>query len=69
MHTAVWKRPVEGPRLVRRLDIDGSGPVVLQHAGCGQDINDVWEWHVPAVSCRTDQLTGPWTAVRIRRPR
>ena len=47
VHTAVWKRPVEGPRLVRRLDIDGGGPVVLQHAGCGQDINDVREWHVP----------------------
>ena len=30
-----------------RLDIDGGGPVVLQHAGCGQDINDVREWHVP----------------------
>ncbi len=47
VHTAVWKRPVEGPRLVRRLEIDGGGPVVLQHAGCGQDINDVREWHVP----------------------
>ena len=47
VHTAVWKRPVEGPRLVRRLDIDGGGPVVLQHAGGGEDINDVREWHVP----------------------
>jgi hypothetical protein len=65
VHTAVWKRLVEGPR----LDIDGGGPVVLQHAGCGQDINDVREWLFRAVSCRTDQLTGPWTAVRIRRPR
>lgn len=43
VHTAVWKRLVEGPR----LDIDGGGPVVLQHAGCGQDIDDVREWHVP----------------------
>src|SRR5258708_32617251 len=25
VHTAVWKRPVAGPRLVRRLDIDGDG--------------------------------------------
>ena len=25
VHTAVWKRPVEGPRLVRRLNIDGDG--------------------------------------------
>jgi hypothetical protein len=47
VHTAVWERPVEGPRLVRRLDIDGGGPVVRQHAVCGQDINDVREWHVP----------------------
>ena len=69
VHTAVWKRPVEGPRLVRRLDIDGGGPVVLQHVGCGQDINDVRKWLFRAVSCWTDRLTGPWTTVRIRRPR
>src|SRR5260370_2625720 len=25
VHTAVWKRPAEGPRLVRRLNIDGEG--------------------------------------------
>jgi ferredoxin-NADP reductase/MOSC domain-containing protein YiiM/ferredoxin len=25
VHTAVWKRPVEGPRLVRQLNIDGDG--------------------------------------------
>ena len=25
VHTAVWKRPVEGPRQVRRLNIDGDG--------------------------------------------
>ena len=25
VHTAVWKRPVDGPRLVRRLNIDGDG--------------------------------------------
>src|SRR6266478_7969948 len=25
VHTAVWKRPVEGPRLVRRRNIDGDG--------------------------------------------
>jgi hypothetical protein len=44
VHTAVWKRLVEGPR----FDIDGGGPVVLQHAGrAHQDINDVREWHVP----------------------
>jgi ferredoxin-NADP reductase/MOSC domain-containing protein YiiM len=25
VHTGVWKRPVEGPRMVRRLNIDGDG--------------------------------------------
>ena len=25
MHTGVWKYPVEGPRTVRRLNIDGDG--------------------------------------------
>src|SRR4051794_33350827 len=25
VHTGVWKAPVEGPRLVRRLNIDGDG--------------------------------------------
>ena len=25
VHTGVWKYPVEGPRMVRRLNIDGDG--------------------------------------------
>ena len=25
VHTAIWKEPVEGPRMVRRLNIDGDG--------------------------------------------
>ncbi len=25
VHTAVWKEPVDGPRMVRRLNIDGDG--------------------------------------------
>ena len=25
VHTAVWKKPVTGPRMVRRLNIDGDG--------------------------------------------
>src|ERR1700760_3684010 len=25
VHTAVWKRPVDGPRMVRRLNVDGDG--------------------------------------------
>ena len=40
VYTAVWKRPVEGTRLVRRLSIDGNGqgdlaalPVAPTHPG------------------------------------
>jgi MOSC domain-containing protein YiiM len=25
VHTGIWKTPVEGPRMVRRLNIDGDG--------------------------------------------
>ena len=25
VYTGIWKRPVEGPRLVRRLNVDGDG--------------------------------------------
>jgi len=25
VHTGVWKKPVDGPRMVRRLNIDGDG--------------------------------------------
>jgi ferredoxin-NADP reductase/MOSC domain-containing protein YiiM len=33
VHTAVWKRPVDGPRQVRRLNIDGDGQGDLQGHG------------------------------------
>jgi ferredoxin-NADP reductase/MOSC domain-containing protein YiiM len=34
VHTAVWKAPVQGPRLVRRLNIDGDGQGdLLGHGG------------------------------------
>src|SRR5260221_617939 len=34
VHTAVWKRPAEGPRLVRRLNIDGDGQGdLVSHGG------------------------------------
>jgi len=33
VHTAVWKQPVEGPRLVRRLNIDGDGQGDLKGHG------------------------------------
>ena len=25
VHTCIWKSPVPGPRMVRRLDVDGDG--------------------------------------------
>jgi MOSC domain-containing protein YiiM len=25
IHTAVWKKPVEGPRMVRKINVDGDG--------------------------------------------
>ena len=33
VHTGVWKEPVTGPRMVRRLDIDGDGQGDLQGHG------------------------------------
>ncbi|MFB9469438.1 MOSC domain-containing protein [Nonomuraea salmonea] len=33
VHTGVWKRPVAGPRMVRRLNIDGDGQGDLQGHG------------------------------------
>ena len=33
VHTGVWKSPVEGPRMVRRLNIDGDGQGDLQGHG------------------------------------
>ena len=35
VHTGVWKSPVDGPRMVRRLNIDGDGQGDL--AGHGGD--------------------------------
>jgi MOSC domain-containing protein YiiM len=36
VHTAVWKKPVAGPRMVRRLNIDGDGQGDLAGHGGGQ---------------------------------
>src|SRR6202046_4566577 len=36
VHTGVWKAPVAGPRMVRRLNIDGDGQGDLQGHGGGQ---------------------------------
>jgi MOSC domain-containing protein YiiM len=33
VHTGVWKYPVKGPRMVRRLNVDGDGQGDLQGHG------------------------------------
>ena len=44
VQTAIWKRPVEGPRLVRRLNIDGDGQGDL--AGHGGEHRAVFVYQV-----------------------
>src|SRR5438093_6887563 len=44
VHTAIWKRPVEGPRLVRRLNIDGDGQGDL--AGHGGEHRAVFVYQI-----------------------
>jgi MOSC domain-containing protein YiiM len=44
VHTAVWKRPVTGPRMVRRLNIDGDGQGDL--AGHGGEHRAVFVYQI-----------------------
>ena len=44
VHTAVWKRPADGPRLVRRLNIDGDGQGDL--AGHGGEHRAVFVYQI-----------------------
>jgi ferredoxin-NADP reductase/MOSC domain-containing protein YiiM len=44
VHTAVWKRPVAGPRMVRRLNIDGDGQGDL--AGHGGEHRAVFVYQI-----------------------
>ena len=44
VHTAIWKRPVEGPQLVRRLNIDGDGQGDL--AGHGGEHRAVFVYQI-----------------------
>ena len=44
VHTAVWKRPVDGPRMVRRLNIDGDGQGDL--AGHGGEHRAVFVYQI-----------------------
>jgi ferredoxin-NADP reductase/MOSC domain-containing protein YiiM len=53
VHTGIWKAPVEGPRLVRRLNVDGDGQGDLNGHGGEQravlvyqlDSYDYWQQH------------------------
>ncbi len=54
VHTAVWKKPVTGPRLVRRLNIDGDGQGDL--AGHGGEQRAVFVYQIESYRYWQDQL-------------
>ncbi len=54
VHTAVWKRPVEGPRMVRRLNIDGDGQGDL--AGHGGEHRAVFVYQIESYRYWQEQL-------------
>jgi ferredoxin-NADP reductase/MOSC domain-containing protein YiiM len=54
VHTAIWKAPVEGPRMVRRLNIDGDGQGDL--AGHGGEHRAVFVYQIEAYRYWQQQL-------------
>src|SRR5215472_12455491 len=54
VHTAVWKRPAEGPQLVRRLNVDGDGQGDL--AGHGGEHRAVFVYQIESYRYWQDQL-------------
>jgi ferredoxin-NADP reductase/MOSC domain-containing protein YiiM len=54
VRTAVWKRPVDGPRLVRRLNIDGDGQGDL--AGHGGEHRAVFVYQIESYRYWQEQL-------------
>jgi len=54
VHTAVWKRPVDGTRLVRRLNIDGDGQGDL--AGHGGEHRAVFVYQIESYRYWQEQL-------------
>jgi ferredoxin-NADP reductase/MOSC domain-containing protein YiiM len=54
VHTAVWKKPVEGPRMVRRLNIDGDGQGDL--AGHGGEQRAVFVYQIESYRYWEEQL-------------
>lgn len=55
VHTAVWKEPVDGPRLVRRLNIDGDGQGDL--AGHGGEQRAVFVYQIESYRYWQDHLS------------
>jgi len=55
VHTAVWKKPVAGPRMVRRLNIDGDGQGDL--AGHGGEQRAVFVYQIESYRYWQDQLS------------
>ena len=54
VHTAVWKRPAEGPQMVRRLNIDGDGQGDL--AGHGGEHRAVFVYQIESYRYWQEQL-------------
>jgi MOSC domain-containing protein YiiM len=54
VHTAIWKRPVDGPRQVRRLNIDGDGQGDL--AGHGGEHRAVFVYQIESYRYWQGQL-------------
>ena len=54
VHTAVWKQPVAGPRMVRRLNIDGDGQGDL--TGHGGEQRAVFVYQIESYRYWQDQL-------------
>src|SRR5258707_14874869 len=54
VHTAIWKTPVKGPRMVRRLNIDGDGQGDL--TGHGGERRAVFVYQVDSYRYWQDQL-------------
>jgi ferredoxin-NADP reductase/MOSC domain-containing protein YiiM len=55
VHTAVWKRPVDGPQMVRRLNIDGDGQGDL--AGHGGEHRAVFVYQIESYRYWQQQLS------------
>ena len=54
VHTAIWKAPVEGPRMMRRLNIDGDGQGDL--AGHGGEHRAVFVYQIDSYRYWQNQL-------------